>query len=30
MKAIFLDRATFSADLELTPPHGLTDYQVYA
>ena len=30
MKAIFLDRATFSADLALTPPHGLSDYQVYA
>lgn len=30
MKAIFLDRATFSADVELTPPHGLSDYQVYA
>lgn len=30
MKAIFLDRATFSADLTLTTPHGLSDYQVYA
>ena len=30
MKAIFLDRATFSADLALTPPHGMSDYQVYA
>lgn len=29
MKAIFLDRATFSADLDLTTPNGLTDYQVY-
>ena len=30
MKAIFLDRATFSADLALTTPNGISDYQVYA
>ena len=29
MKAVFLDRATFSSDLELKPPNGLSDYQVY-
>ena len=29
MKAVFLDRATFSGDLELKPPNGLSDYQVY-
>ena len=29
MKAVFLDRATFSSDLDLNPPNGLSDYQVY-
>ena len=29
MKAVFLDRATFSSDLELKPPNGISDYQVY-
>ncbi|MFW2178255.1 MULTISPECIES: D-2-hydroxyacid dehydrogenase [unclassified Moraxella] len=29
MKAVFLDRATFSADLDLPMPQGITDYQVY-
>lgn len=30
MKAIFLDRATFSADIDLKMPTGVSDYQVYA
>ena len=29
MKAVFLDRATFSSDLDLNTPNGLSDYQVY-
>ena len=29
MKAVFLDRATFSSDLDLNPPNGISDYQVY-
>ena len=30
MKAIFLDRASFSADIDLKTPNGVNDYQVYA
>lgn len=30
MKAVFLDRATFSADIDLKMPTGVSDYQVYA
>lgn len=30
MKAVFLDRATFSSDLDLKTPNGISDYQVYA
>ncbi len=30
MKAVFLDRSTFSAELELPKPNGISDYQVYA
>ncbi len=30
MKAVFLDRATFSAELDLPIPQGITDYQSYA
>lgn len=30
MKAVFLDRATFSADIDLKTPTGVSDYQVYA
>lgn len=29
MKAVFLDRATFSSDLDLATPNGISDYQVY-
>ena len=29
MKAVFLDRATFSSDLDLNTPNGISDYQVY-
>lgn len=29
MKAVFLDRATFSADIDLPSPLGISDYQVY-
>ena len=29
MKAIFLDRATFSTDLDLKTPNGIDDYQMY-
>jgi glycerate dehydrogenase len=29
MKAVFLDRATFSADVDLPTPAGISDYQVY-
>ncbi len=30
MKAIFLDRSTFSEELALPKPNGISDYQVYA
>lgn len=29
MQAVFLDRATFSSDLDLPAPKGISDYQVY-
>lgn len=29
MKAVFLDRATFSAELDLPKPDGITDFQIF-